>query len=146
MSFQPHAASLSSSSTGTTHVNGDTIYRIGSLSKLITAYLFLLEAGPKYWSHAVTDFVPELKRRTQECLSRQDAIDCIDSTGITWGALASHESGIGREVSGPHDFLSTWRYTCCVWPAYPSHTSIQSMRRGQHQYTQMLAITCLVLL
>nr|OQO28615.1 hypothetical protein B0A51_03331 [Rachicladosporium sp. CCFEE 5018] len=39
-------------------VTEDSIYRIGSLSKLITAYTYLVEVGHAYWDRPVTDFEP----------------------------------------------------------------------------------------
>lgn len=80
------------------NVTENTIYRIGSNSKLVTAYLFLLEAGSRYWSQPVTDFVPELLEET--CSAAANSIDCTDWKDITLGALAGHMAGIARDYTG----------------------------------------------
>ncbi|KAE9386343.1 beta-lactamase/transpeptidase-like protein [Gymnopus androsaceus JB14] len=61
---------------GTTQVDHNSIYRIGSVSKLLTAYLFLIEAGEDVWDHKVTDVVPELEAAAQSCNAQTDAVDC----------------------------------------------------------------------
>ena len=78
-------------------VTEDSIYRIGSLSKLITVYLFLLEVGPSYWNHAITEYIPELEAAASNCLARKDPIECTDWHAVTLGALASHMAGVPRD-------------------------------------------------
>ena len=75
----------------------DSIYRVGSLSKLITIYLFLIEAGPRYWNYPITEFVPELAAAAEECSAEEDPVDCIDWEDITLGALASNLAGVPRD-------------------------------------------------
>lgn len=45
---------------GNRTVDGDSIYRIASTTKLITVYLLLLEAGEEVFAEKVTKYVPEL--------------------------------------------------------------------------------------
>ncbi|KAF3051017.1 hypothetical protein E8E11_005767 [Didymella keratinophila] len=70
---------------GNRTVNGDSVYRIASTSKLITVYLLLLQAGETIFSDKVTKYVPELA-----------------GTGywddITVGSLASHLGGVTAEL------------------------------------------------
>lgn len=42
-------------------INGDSVYRIGSISKLITVYLLLLQAGDGIFNEPITRFIPEWK-------------------------------------------------------------------------------------
>ncbi|PGG99659.1 hypothetical protein GX51_06214 [Blastomyces parvus] len=43
-------------------LNGDTMYRIASISKAMTVYTFLIEAGYKYFNEPIAKFVPEIQR------------------------------------------------------------------------------------
>jgi len=70
-SYQYTAPTLRNGTQGVQAVTEDSVYRIGSLSKLITAYTFLLAAGPKYWEYPVTKFLPEL-REAAKLLLREE--------------------------------------------------------------------------
>ncbi len=45
-----------------TKASGDSIFRIGSISKLLTVYAHLLNGGLSLWENPVTDYVPELRQ------------------------------------------------------------------------------------
>jgi hypothetical protein len=96
-SYQHSAAALAKAEQGVKEVTEDTVYRLGSLSKLITAYLFLIEAGPQWWGHSVTEFFPQLRNASANCVAANDPIDCFDWDHITLGALASHLAGMPRD-------------------------------------------------
>lgn len=74
----------------------DTVYRVGSISKLLFLYTFLVEVGHDYWHRSITDFVPELVEAARSCSAESDPLTCPDWDDITLGALASHLAGIGR--------------------------------------------------
>lgn len=86
---------VSQRTSGVEQVDSDTVYRVGSVSKLWTVYLFLLAAGDESWNDPITRFVPELQEiaQTQEL----DPTSNVDWESITVGALASHLAGIGRD-------------------------------------------------
>lgn len=65
-------------------LDGDAIYRMASVSKLITSYLLLLQAGDGVWAEKATAHIPELagKQYWDE---------------ITVGALAGYISGVTSE-------------------------------------------------
>lgn len=71
----------------------DTVYRIGSNSKLLTAYTILVEVGHAHWHRPVVDFVPELAAAAVTCNATTQPLLCPDWNSITLGALASHLSG-----------------------------------------------------
>jgi CubicO group peptidase (beta-lactamase class C family) len=77
-------------------VEDDTVYRVGSISKLLFLYTFLVEAGHDYWHRPITDFVPELVEAAESCSAKEDPLTCPDWDEITLGALASHLAGVGR--------------------------------------------------
>ena len=105
--FQFHHAgsSVKASSTGIKNITRDSIYRIGSVSKLVTVYLFLIEAGDSYFSQPITKFVPELAAAAAAQNSSSGGVqqgnsNVLDATQweqITLGALASHMAGIQRD-------------------------------------------------
>ncbi|KAK2799171.1 hypothetical protein FQN50_008560 [Emmonsiellopsis sp. PD_5] len=47
-------------------LDGDTVYRIGSISKAMTVYAFLAEAGFKYFDEPVAKFIPEIAKAIEE--------------------------------------------------------------------------------
>lgn len=80
-----HNGKILSNATGVQKIDGDSIWRIGSLSKLVTVYLVLAELRDGLWDMKVTQVIPELRRRT--------------TWGGYWeevalGSLASHLSGL----------------------------------------------------
>ena len=49
---------------GTHKVDGDSIYRIASVSKLFTVYAGMIELSSEDWNRPITDFIPELSSST----------------------------------------------------------------------------------
>jgi hypothetical protein len=85
-----------SASGGTTSVDANTVYRIGSITKLFTMYLFLLSAGDKYLYHPITEFVPELAALVASQAGMND-IQKVSWDEITIAELASHTAGIAAD-------------------------------------------------
>ncbi|KAF2465002.1 beta-lactamase/transpeptidase-like protein [Lindgomyces ingoldianus] len=83
-----------SNTTGVQKLDGDSIFRIGSISKLITVYLILTELGDSIWSDPVTKHIPELRNRTK---SLGDSVNYVNWDQITMGALAGHVAGLPRD-------------------------------------------------
>lgn len=94
--FEFHsAAPVLSNTTGTKTIDSNSIYRIGSISKLLTVYVFLIEAGDKYFHESITKHVPELAAKSSAATN--DTIGAVDWEQVTIGNLASHLGGIGRD-------------------------------------------------
>lgn len=81
---------------GTKTVTESSLYRIGSISKLFTVYMLLLNLGRGYWDDSVTRYVPEL-RRPAESFQHGQAVDHVDWEQVSVSSLASQLSGIGRD-------------------------------------------------
>lgn len=77
---------------GVRHVDQDTVFRVGSVSKLWAMYLFLVEAGIDTFGEPIVNYIPEL----QSAVSG-DAIDSVQWANVTIGELASHLAGVGRD-------------------------------------------------
>lgn len=78
--------------TGKTPVDGDTIFRIASTSKMLTVYALLIKCGFQCFEHPISRYVPELAN-----LISTDSTEHVDWDEVTVGALASQLSGIGRD-------------------------------------------------
>ncbi|KAH7024479.1 beta-lactamase/transpeptidase-like protein [Microdochium trichocladiopsis] len=78
----------------------ETLYRIGSVTKLLTVYTVLARLGPRYWTEPVTRYIPELAAAAaanDELGGGESAARRVKWSEITLGALASHMAGIARD-------------------------------------------------
>lgn len=97
---------LPGDSLGVHIADADSIYRIGSCSKLLSVYTFLIEAGDIYFNDPITKHVPELAAAITQPNNNTvefDEIDKVSWDQITIGNLASHMAGVTRD--GPSDLL-----------------------------------------
>ena len=72
-------------------VDENSIFRIGSLSKLFTVYTFLIERGMRDWREPITKYVVELANAANNTTDWRD---------ITIEDLASHMAGIRLSCKG----------------------------------------------
>ncbi|KAI8940804.1 hypothetical protein NX059_002067 [Plenodomus lindquistii] len=70
---------------GNRKIDGDSVYRIASVSKLLTVYLLLLEGGATIFNEKVTKYLPELEA-------------VANWNDITIGSLAGYLGGITAEL------------------------------------------------
>ncbi|KAB8252853.1 beta-lactamase/transpeptidase-like protein [Aspergillus flavus] len=70
----------------------DSVYRVASISKLITVLTLLAHDGYTHWNHPITDFIPELDIMARNQSSR------VQWREVTIGDLAAQLSGV------PHDY------------------------------------------
>ena len=79
-------------------VTADTVFRIGSISKLFTVFALLLQKGTVLFDDPVTKYTPELAQVAKAQASTTfDPISEVQWKDVTIGALASHLAGIGRD-------------------------------------------------
>ncbi|KAH7311435.1 putative secreted beta-lactamase [Stachybotrys elegans] len=81
---------VQNSTVGTKEVNANTVYRLASISKMLTVYLFLITEGLEHYHDPITNYIPELTT-----IEVQDGV-APDWRHITIGQLASHFAGLGR--------------------------------------------------
>ncbi|MCJ1308150.1 hypothetical protein MMC25_001802 [Agyrium rufum] len=92
------AKSVQIATTGVRKVDGESVYRVGSFSKVLTAYTFLSEVGDGYWSRPITKFLPELEAAASNS-SISDEIDVVQWQDVTLGELAGHLASIPRDAT-----------------------------------------------
>ncbi|KAI8954670.1 beta-lactamase/transpeptidase-like protein [Xylaria longipes] len=88
---------LDDDGSGNFTVGPDTIYRLGSLTKIFTMLTFLAEAGDSYLNDPVTKYVPELEILAAKAQS--DPVMSVDWSSVTLASLASHMAGITRDFA-----------------------------------------------
>lgn len=98
---------LASSTQGTQSLDADSIYRIASISKLMTVYLFLIEVGDGHWTEPVAKWIPELERFGAD-VEVEGGRAVPNWTEITLGDLAGQTSGLVRDCECD--------LACRLWP------------------------------
>ncbi|OJK03391.1 hypothetical protein ASPACDRAFT_49592 [Aspergillus aculeatus ATCC 16872] len=82
-------------SVGASVVNENTVFRIGSGSKLWTILLLLIERGVTVFRDPVAKYVPEIRKLSTKPPGNE--IDSVRWKEMTIGQLASHLAGIPRD-------------------------------------------------
>ena len=80
---------------GVSDINSNTVYRIGSVSKVFAVLATLKTKGVNL-NDPITKYIPELNDLKKQT-PKQNAIYVVDWDSITLGALASHLSGIASD-------------------------------------------------
>ena len=102
----------------TTKIDADTVYRIGSLSKVFNV-LSVLRLGKVRWDDYVVDYLPELLELEGVEGEEVDDITTPRWREITIGALASHMSGISADC----EFISArllWDTLILTFVSFPT--------------------------
>ena len=101
--------------SGQKTLEANSIFRIGSVSKLITTYIYLINTGFKGWNDPITDYLPQLKYFAAQ--SKTDPVNFVNWDQVTIGALASHLAGITTDgAPGPS---SDAKFTALGLPEVP---------------------------
>ena len=89
---------VANSTAGVHKADIDSVYRIGSISKLFTVYSLLIEAGDGYWQEPVTKYVPELAAIAQgDPKEGVEDVTRIRWEDITLGDLANQLASLPRD-------------------------------------------------
>ena len=90
------AQDLPKNTTGVKKVDADTVYRLGSVTKIFTVLAYLAEFGDKYFNHPIGDFVPEIAE-LKKLSDPNDKIRTTDWDDITIISLMTQMSGLERD-------------------------------------------------
>jgi len=96
---QYSAPVLATAQYGVKNVTADTTFRIGSATKLMAMYTFIIQAGDHVLNDPVTKYIPELKAAAEALNATTNPVDHASWDDITLYELASHLSGVGRDYS-----------------------------------------------
>lgn len=99
LTYHFSAPEFANATEGVREVNSSTVYRLGSMSKLLSVYNFLIAAGDYHFNQPITKYVPELAQFAAQhrATSQNNDIDSVSWDEVTVGALASQMAGISRE-------------------------------------------------
>ncbi|KAI0521240.1 beta-lactamase/transpeptidase-like protein [Xylaria bambusicola] len=114
--FSYAATSLDNTSLPSRGLDENTIFRIGSVSKLLTVYALLAELGTNHLKDPVTKWVPELAEFSKN--GANDAVSQVKWDEVTIEALASHSAGLDRDYS-LSDFANLINETIAEQAALP---------------------------
>ncbi|KAL1851545.1 hypothetical protein Plec18170_006364 [Paecilomyces lecythidis] len=97
-SLQYHHTALRhlNGSIGTKKVDGDSIYRTASISKLITTYAGMIELDENDWNIPLSDIYPAFKNLERKTKDDFDAVQYTQWDRITIGDIAAQLGGISR--------------------------------------------------
>lgn len=86
---------------GVSQVDENTVFRIGSTSKLFTMFMILIDNGFASMQDPIANYIPELRQAVNElshnATMSQNGIDFTKWNEVTVGQLASHLAGIARD-------------------------------------------------
>lgn len=88
--------SVQTSEAGVKNVDADSVYRLGSIGKLLTVYVFLIRDGDQHFNDPVTKYILELAAAVASTTASPNGITA-NWTEITIGQLASHMSGLAKD-------------------------------------------------
>ncbi|KAL9577525.1 MAG: hypothetical protein Q9212_006306, partial [Teloschistes hypoglaucus] len=111
-SFQFHhtSAEVANSTFAATKVNGNSIYRVASITKLITILAGMIQLDDADWDRPITDFVPSLAQYAQTHPGKDDPVNTIQWEHVTLAALGAQIAGTPRDVTpfDGGDYLFTY--------------------------------------
>ncbi|KAJ5087561.1 hypothetical protein N7456_011177 [Penicillium angulare] len=89
-------------SVGVTSITGDTVFRVASVSKIWTVYLWLIKAGgDKLFNEPIIKYVPELRdmvhQQRRNKTQQANNVDFAKWADVTIGELAGQMAGISRD-------------------------------------------------
>ena len=85
---------IANATQGTTQADGDSIYRMASVSKLFTVFAGLLELTNEDWDRPLTDVTPGLANFARGAAGEDDPVYKIQWDKITRWALAAQLAGV----------------------------------------------------
>lgn len=98
LQYHHTAAEVANASTGTNKVDGDSIYRVASMTKLLTVFAGLRQLKSQDWNRPLTECIPGLAEVARSNTGQDDPIYTTKWEDITVGALAAMTGGVPRDA------------------------------------------------
>ncbi|KAG8525946.1 uncharacterized protein KY384_000708 [Bacidia gigantensis] len=94
LQYHHTAPEVANAKQGVTKVDGDSVYKIASVTKLFTAFAGMIELSDEDWDRPVSQVVPGLAEYVAQTASDLDPVYTTQWDKITLWALASQLAGI----------------------------------------------------
>lgn len=95
---------MRNSTVGTKSVNSDSVYRLGSIGKVLSVYIFLIQDGDIHWNEPITKYIPELAAAVANNTTAPNGVT-PKWNEITLGQLCNHMSGLPRDCKWIPSFV-----------------------------------------
>ncbi|KAF7174176.1 hypothetical protein CNMCM6106_008297 [Aspergillus hiratsukae] len=95
LQFHYTSSEIQNAPNGTKKVDGDSIYRVASLSKLFTVFAAMRELSSEQWERPLTEIIPAFAEYVK---SAENSVYSAPWNQITPSALAAQISGVARDV------------------------------------------------
>ncbi|KAL3490045.1 beta-lactamase/transpeptidase-like protein [Aspergillus germanicus] len=96
LQYHHTSAEIRNATNGTNKVDADSIYRVASVSKLITVLAGLVELEPADWERPLSELSPALSKSLRESSGTLDPVYDTQWDAITPSALAAHLAGVSH--------------------------------------------------
>ncbi|KAL2062054.1 hypothetical protein VTL71DRAFT_6320 [Oculimacula yallundae] len=93
-----HISAEAKAGPGTSTLDGDSIYRVASVSKLFTVFASLLSFDSEQWDQSITNFIPGLSKSSLNS-TFGDSVFHTKWEEITLRSLAAQIAGVPRDSS-----------------------------------------------
>lgn len=109
------APSIKNATLGVKEITEDTVFRIGSGSKLWTMFLLTIKTHGKILNDPVAKYIPQLRAASSD-LQKNSTEKSYQANYIQWdqvtvGEIASHLAGFPRDCMSPPARLIVGRYS-----------------------------------
>ncbi|KAK4223849.1 D-alanyl-D-alanine-carboxypeptidase/endopeptidase AmpH [Podospora fimiseda] len=91
------AAATGNNSFGVKKIDGNSVYRLGSLTKVFAVYTWLAQDGMDKWNEPITKYIPELRDAAERAKSANDPVKNVPWDQVTIASLAGQMSGAIRD-------------------------------------------------
>ncbi|KAK3355725.1 beta-lactamase/transpeptidase-like protein [Neurospora tetraspora] len=117
----PAHASSNVTNGGVKETDADTVYRLGSLTKIFTVYTWLAQDGDVRWNEPITKYVPELAKAADK--AKDDPVGNVAWGEVTVGSLAGQLSGAVRDYGLMGELTQTVDQNTAVQLGFPALNS-----------------------
>lgn len=108
LQFHHTSEEVATNEIGTNEVNGDSIYRLQSITKVFSAYAGLMNFGIEDWHRPLTEIFPELAEEI-EGLGDEVPVKYVDWEQVTPWSMVNHLTGFtsnGNPIAGDSYFAA----------------------------------------
>ncbi|KAK3948999.1 beta-lactamase/transpeptidase-like protein [Pseudoneurospora amorphoporcata] len=117
----PAHASSHITNGGVKKTDADTVYRLGSLTKIFTVYMWLAQDGDVRWNEPITKYVPELAEAADK--AKDDPVGNVAWGEVTVGSLAGQLSGAVRDYGLMGELTQTVDQNTAIQLGFPALNS-----------------------